>query len=307
MAWLVTDRILPPFMGGSAPVSKPSNQIEPVAWRIEFEGEPCGVAVMQAVLGDGGVKEVHSFLDLKRVRSPKQTPLWLKPLMKSLNRVSFSMRTSTVYDTLDNLSSFRTRLTLHPSETPVDIRGRVISGRLKLMVRLEGVLNRLEYDWPADGVLGNELTPSGKLLPLYQGRRWRQEVYNPLSSVAEPLDLIEAEVTEPLRLTHGDQSIDAWRVEYRTSEKTGSTEESRLRAVLYVANDGTILKQEAIFLGSTIEFYRESDEKSQELAGLLELERYATLPVDARARNPLSTGGVSPSESAPSGEFGRTR
>ena len=126
-------------------------------------------------------------------------------------------------------------------------------------------------------MLGGDVTPSGRLLPLYEGRKWIQEVYSPFGSPTEPTELILAEVTEPLRLTHDGVNTDVWRVQFRSSEVTGSTDEGRLRADLFVATDGRILKQETHFLGSKITFYRESDEVSAELASLLELEKYATM------------------------------
>ena len=92
--------------------------------------------------------------------------------------------------------------------------------------------------------------------------------------------MIEGAVTDRLRVTHGGVSQDAWRVEYRTTEQTGSTEDGRLRATLFVATDGLILSQQAYLFGSSIDFQRESDDNSRELAALLELKKYATINLD---------------------------
>lgn len=301
MAWLVTDRILPPFLGGDAPISRPTNQIEPVAWQIEMGGHPCGVAVLQAVKGAGGAKEVHSFMRLDRIEAPKNAPLWLSPVLKSLRNLSFSMRTTTVYDALDALSSFHTKISLNQADVPISVRGRILGDQLRLTARVGDMTKRFEHAWPGEGVMGSDLTPSGRLLPLYEGRRWTEEVYSPLASPNEPMELVEVEVAERLpRFSQGGFSYDAWRVEYRSTEKTGSTEEGRLRAVLYVSTEGRILKQQAHFLGSNIVFYREPDEEAEKLASLLELDKYATL--DATATEDNATGadadGVEPSDDA---------
>jgi len=277
MSWLVTDRILPPFYRGDAPVTRPTNQTEPVAWRIEISGKECGLAVLQAVPGEGGVKEVHSLMQLNHIEAPPGAPVWLAPMLKTLRNISLTMRTTTVYDGLDELSSFQSKLQLTRPEVPIDIRGRVIDKHMKLTIRVGELTKRYDHPWPGNSVMGGDVTPSGRLLPLYEGRRWIQEVYSPFGSPTEPTELILAEVTEPLRLTYEGVSTDVWRVQYRSSEVTGSTDEGRLRADLFVADDGRILKQETHFLGSKITFHRESDEASEKLASLLNLDKYATV------------------------------
>lgn len=294
MTWLVTDRILPPFYRGDAPATRPSNQVDPVAWRIEMAGKPCGVAVLQAVSGDGGAKEVHSLMQLDHIEAPKDAPVWLAPVFKSLRNVSLSMRTTTVYDGMDALSSFHSRLQLNRSDVPIDIRGRVLEKQMRLTIRVGELTKRFDHPWPSSGVLGSDITPSGRLLPLYQGRRWAQEVYSPFGSPNEPTELIVAEVTELLRFTLAGETSDVWHVEYRSSEMTGSTDEGRLRADLYVATDGRILKQETHFLGSRIAFLRQSDEDSEALASLLELEKYATVQPTAEENETAGPDGEGP-------------
>ncbi|MEO0531328.1 MAG: hypothetical protein AAF266_12255 [Planctomycetota bacterium] len=305
MTWLVTDRILPPFFGGDAPATRPSNQTEPVAWRIEMSGKPSGFAVMQAVPADGGTKEVHSFLQIDRIEAPKAAPVWLAPLIKSFRNLSFTMRTRTTYDTIDRLYAFETKMTVGQLESPVLIRGRVVSETLQLTVRVGDLIRRrFEHPWPSDGRLGSDLTPTGKLLPLYEGRRWTSEVFSPFASPGTPLELVEARVTQRLRFTDEEASTDAWEVEFRSLEKTGSTDKGRVRASLYVAEDGRVLKQEAYFLGSSITFLRRSDVRSAQLAKEhLQLEKYATtyeVPMDEGSPEPPGGPQMSPAtESTP--------
>lgn len=288
MTWLVRERILPPFFGGDAPATRLSNQVEPVAWRIEMDGRSCGDAVLQAVRGADGTKEVHSVLRLKQLRAPSAAPVLLAPLLKSLSDVSLQMRTRTTYDSFDRLAAFHTDMTVDHIETKIEVTGRVREDTVALTVRVGGLTKRSEHAWPSDAQLGGEMTPAARLLPLYEGRRWSQEVYSPFASPKQPLELIEAVVTERLRPMFAGKPIDAWRVEYRSTDKTGSTDEGRLRAVLFVAEDGRVLQQEINFLGSKVLFTRLGDGESQLLADkLLELEQRATVrpspSVDAKA------------------------
>ncbi len=294
MTWLVTERILPPFFRGDVPVSRPSNQTEPVAWRIEMEGKECGVAVLQAVAGEGGVKEVHSLMQLNHIETPRAAPLWLAPMLNSIRSLTISMRTTTVYDRLDELSSFQSRLQVSRPDLPIDIRGRIVDKKMKLTIRVGEITKRYDHPWPGGSLLGGDVTPSGRLLPLYEGRQWTQEVYSPFGSPNAPTELIVAKVTEPLRLTHNGQSIDGWRVEFRSSEVTGSTDEGRMRADLLVATDGRILRQDTYFFGSKITFLRESDEVSEERAALLELAKYATVAPAPKALPPGLADAVPP-------------
>lgn len=295
MTWLVTDRILPPFFGGDAPISRPSNQTDPVAWQIEMAGRPCGFAILQAVPGHGGTNEVHSYLQIDRVEVPKAAPVWLTPLIKSFRDLSFSMRTRTTYDSLDQLYAFETKMVVNQIETPISLRGDIARDRLRLTVRVGDLIKRrFDHPWPSNGTLAGDLTPTSKLLPLYEGRRWTREVFSPLSSPSEPIELMEARVTERLRLTFDSDSTDVWEVQIRSLEKTGSTDQGRLRASLYVADDGRVLKQEAFFLGSSVTFLRRSDEKSAQLASEhLELAKYATT-VQVFSGEPEETLGKDP-------------
>ncbi len=277
MTWLVTDRILPPFFGGDAPVSRVSNQLEPVAWLIEMNGRPCGQAVLQAVRGDSSVREVHSLIQLDQIETPEAAPFWLKPMLKSLRDLTFRVRTVTTFGPLGDLASFKTRMQIDHSETPIRLSGQIRRDTLNLSVRIGDLTKRFEHPWPENATLGGEITPAARLLPLWQGRRWTQEVYSPFASPKEPLEMIEATVTDRIRLTDGAESNDVWTVEYRATKKTGSTDEGRLRARFFVADDGRVLKQEAYLMGSSLTFFRRSKDDSQRIADeLLELDKYAT-------------------------------
>jgi len=287
MTWLVADRILPPFFGGDAPSSLAAYQRDPVAWRIEMDGDRSGVAVMQATPATGGVNEVHSVVRLDAIHTPDAAPFWLAPTLKSLRSLSLTMRSIVTYDATNSLASFSTGIEVNHIETPIRINGRVEGDTLHLVARVGGHTKRFEHAWTSGASVGGDLTPAARLLPLYEGRRWTHEVFSPLASPSEPLERVEAEVTELLRITHNGANVDAWKVEYRSTERTGSTEQGRLRASLYVGLDGVVLKQETLLMGSKLSFSRLSDADSQRLADeLLELDKRATTTGALRAGSP---------------------
>ncbi|QDT69133.1 hypothetical protein MalM25_20610 [Planctomycetes bacterium MalM25] len=300
MTWLVTDRILPPFFGGDAPTTRVANQLEPVAWRIEMDGRPCGEAVLQALAGDSDIREVHSLIQLDRIEAPEAAPFWMRPMFKSLRDLSFRIRTVSTFGSLGGLSSFKTKMELNQADAPIRVNGSISGETLSLNVRIGELNKRSKHPWPKNATLGGEMTPAARLLPLWEGRSWTQEIYSPFASPKEPLEMIEATVSDRIRLSDGAENTEVWIVEYRATEKTGSTDKGRLRARLFVAEDGRVLKQEAFLLGSSVTFLRRSEEESQRIADeLLELEKYATSYSIARESSTGLPSKATPAEPSP--------
>ena len=71
MSWLVAEKILPPFYTGEPPVTGTIHQNKPVAWQIDIDDRACGTAVLQAVDGGDGTREVHSCLKIRRLHDPR--------------------------------------------------------------------------------------------------------------------------------------------------------------------------------------------------------------------------------------------
>lgn len=279
MSWLVTERILPPLTGERAPMARLSRQTEPVAWRIEMDGAPCGMAVLQSVDATGGAKEVHSVLKIDHTEAPVALPLWVRPFANSLEGMSFDMRTLLMFDPLDRLHSFTTRIRSSSLGVPIRINGSIRDDKLKLHLNVAetGIDQPFEHAWPSQAAFGGELTPTLRLHRLHLGRRWTTEVYSPFAPPNAPVEMIEAHVKERLRVFHDGENLDAWLVEYLSMEKTGSLRDGRLRATLWVADDGRVLQQQTQVFGSKLTFIREPDDKALRLADeLLELDQYAT-------------------------------
>ncbi|MEN0110020.1 MAG: hypothetical protein AAF805_04790 [Planctomycetota bacterium] len=276
MTYLVVDRILPPWGGDPAPISRIVRQQEPLAWRVAVDGHPVGVAVLQAVPTPVGSTDVLSTLELDRVPAPKSPPIWLAPLVKSIGDVGVSLDTCSRFDAFGSLVSFDTSLQITDYAQQIRLSGAVKGDKLVLRVRLGDITKRFEQPWSATASLASEFGPEPRILPVYAGRVWRHEVYSPLSPPGKPVEVLEARVTDSVRHDFDGRTSNAWIVEYRSTEKTGRSEEGRLRAQLRVAEDGRVLQQEARLFGTLLTLTRLPDEESQRLADeKLETARYA--------------------------------
>ena len=266
MTWLVTEKVLPPFFQGEAPSTGTLRQEEPVAWAIHVDNHPCGEAVLQAIPGGGGVREVHSHVSIRRIPRQAALPPWLGAVARALDSLSLETRTRTAFDGFGRLARFETQIEVNQLEFPIRVIGTVAGRNLKLRLRAGEISQSLEKPWPAEGVLAHELLPETKLMGIYVGMRWQREVFSPFSASTEPLEMLEAVVVEDVKLEYGDEVVLARKVEYSVPERTGASEEDRLRARMWIAEDGRVLKQETYLLGSRLTFIRLGETDSRRAA-----------------------------------------
>ncbi|TWT90035.1 hypothetical protein Mal64_04180 [Pseudobythopirellula maris] len=278
MSWLLFAKILPQMYRGEPPATLAMHDSRPVAWEIEFGGKKCGEAVSQTVDGVLGAKEVHSLVRLRDIPVAQVAPPWMAGLVQSLGGVSLTMRTRAMLDSIGKLSSFNAKIEVNDIPDHVTLSGRVNKGTFVVKARVSGFTKEMEFAWPEDGVLSTELIPDTKLLHASVGRKWVREVYNPFGTPRSPVEMIEAEVMEQVRITHHGDLVNARRIEYRASPTAGVSSDNRLRAELWVSDDGRILRQHAYFVSTKLMFERMDERSSNQIAhDLLELARYAVV------------------------------
>src|SRR5690606_35992842 len=125
---------------------------------------------------------------------------------------------------------------------------------------------------------------------VYVGRKWQKEIYNPLMGENGPTELIEAEVVEEEPIFFRNQLVTTRRIEYRTLNADGVAATQRRRASLWVAEDGTVLREELSLIDLVLTFDRVEDERAESLAEeLLDLDRYATLAPEEQSRRTQGT------------------
>lgn len=275
MSWLVSERILPSFFYGEPPKSGVAYQTEPVAWQLLIDGVPCGYAVLQSIEASGGMRESHSLICFESLPKPKVLPSYFAPIAASLEALSPKIRTRLAFDSMGTMLNFKTWFWFGDEEHPMTLVGAVRGGSLHLKVRAAMLSRDIQYDWPANGLSADELAPESQLQLLYVGRKWRHEVYSPLSPVKQPIEVLEAEVTEEVLCDFNRGQLQAKKVEYRMADQAGVAEQDRLRGVMWVAADGRVIKQETRFMGSLITLLRMSEgESARYAANHLELEKY---------------------------------
>ena len=129
MSWLMVERILPPFFHGEPPTHGAMVRGEPTCWEIGYGGTAVGHAVSQAVPGALGTTEIHSRIKSKGIEIRELAPQWMGSLVRTLGEVSLDTRSTFVLDSLDNLSSFSTKVRLNDLPIVMRVQGQ---GRWRL-------------------------------------------------------------------------------------------------------------------------------------------------------------------------------
>lgn len=278
MSWLLMARILPPFFHGDPPSTGVLLNNRPVAWSVEIDGATVGYAVSQAVPGSLEATEIHSRVSLTNIPLKEIAPHWMANIVQNIGDIHLDMRSRTTIDPLGHLASFDTRVQVNELPSAIRMLGDIKGESLHIKLQAGEFKRRFEYPWPKDTWLGRELTPDAKLLRVYVGRKWQHDVYSPLSTPQNPIEMVEAEVVEEHPILHNGQLVNARRVEYRTLSGAGIAADNRLRSNVWVAEDGTVLRQDAYFMNVRLRFERLDDEKAAEMAASqLELASEATI------------------------------
>jgi hypothetical protein len=278
MSWLMVARILPPFFHGEPPAHGSIRRDEPVCWQIEYMGRPVGYAVSQAVPGALDTTEVHSRVLLERIAIRELAPQWMGSLVRGLGEITLDTRTSLVLDSFGNLSSFATKVRLNDLPLVMRVQGRVEGPELRIKIQSGEMIHEVSYPVPSQALTANELIPEPKLLQVYVGRKWQQEVFSPFRPPGSSIEILQAEVVDEGPLEQQGQSIHARRIEFRTLSAAGVAADNTLRAVVWVAEDGTVLRQDIYLMNAKLRFERRTEPEMLELAAkLLDLETVATL------------------------------
>ncbi len=266
MSWLVSERILPSFFRGEPPRSRVSHQTNPVAWHIQADNKPCGIAVVQAVKSQYDVMTVHSLVSLDRIPWPKSAPIWMSAFKSSIDSLSIDIRTRIGFDSFERLADFETKFLVDDNTHPVVLRGQINGGMLKLKVRAASITKTFEHAWSHDGIIASEMMPETKMLGVYPGRTWQKEVFSPIASPHRPIELLQVVVAPTERFEFNGKIRRVNPVEYRSGDRVGTSNLERLKARVLVAENGEVLQQQIFFMGSSLTFTRMNEEASKAMA-----------------------------------------
>ncbi len=250
MTWLFVERILPSFIDGQPPVSQSYKAGEVIAWSVEWGGKPVGFAASVRIDGVGGTTELHNHILLKDAPLMELAPAWMRHAVGNLGNMSFDAKTRIEFDSLDNFSAFESSISLNEMPSVLSISGRVKDSELELEIRSGEISYPTSVYLPEKKSLSEALFPDARLPLMYEGRRWREEVFSPFHSPSDPVEVVEAEVVSEDSMEYQGEIRRLMRVEYRSKAGSGVSKKSRLQAVSWVEKNGTVLRRE-VYVGST--------------------------------------------------------
>jgi hypothetical protein len=160
----------------------------------------------------------------------------------------------------------------------VKVYGRVDGSELNLKFHSGGVSHEANFPFPNAKQIDGELIPEPKLLQIYVGRKWQVEMFSLFRTPNDSLTLLQAQVVAEETIRQGKQLTRTKRIEYRDLSAAGVDAEHTLRASVWVADDGIVLRQDVYLVNTKLRFERRTDAKAIRLANdLLELDVVATL------------------------------
>jgi hypothetical protein len=279
MSWLMVARILPPFFHGDPPKHGVLIRDEPTCWEIQYGGKPIGHAVSQAVPGALGTTEIHSRVLLEGIEIKELAPQWMGGLVRALGEVSLDIRSAFTLDSLNNLAGFSTKVKLNNLPIVMKVLGKVDGAELKLTIQSGDVTHPpVTYPVPSFSSLTSELIPDPKLLQIYVGRKWQQEVYSPFRPPGNSLEIMQAEVVEERLIDHRGERVHARKIEYRSLSAAGVAADNTLHAVVWVGDDGNVLRQDVHLMEAKLRFERCIEPEMLDLAEkLLDIDSVATI------------------------------
>ena len=153
------------------------------------------------------------------------------------------------------LLGFRTTITLGDFQDAIRVHGTVEDERLNLAVHVGDFTYNTSTDLYSGAMIGDALSPRARLSKLRVGQTWTEPVYNPLYPPNKPLQIMQAKVERREPIVWNRQIVNAAVVFYQNdSGAEGTATPARARA--WVADDGTVLKQEVNLLGVKLLFVR---------------------------------------------------
>lgn len=265
MSWLFVAKILPPLDQGLPPSYRGLRAGTQAYWRIHWNDHPVGWAANSVEGASHGTKEIWGRVLLKEIPLADLAPSLIASLVEKVGTIQLSAVSRVELDTLGNLSAFESKLSVNDLPA-IRMNGRIDGSDLRLRIRAGDLVHKEDRHIPRGARLGSELTPDGRMPGMYVGRRWKSDVFSPFRPPTDPVELIEGEVvrTEVIRYEGGTESVR--RVEFRRLSSAGVASENEIRAIVWVREDGTVLRQEVNMLDAKVRFDRvQGDDAEQDV------------------------------------------
>jgi len=267
--WLVVEKILPSLAPGSPPgyqaLYASGNRLAPVAWTVSWNDLPLGYATSEAVRTEAGGMEVESLLHFDRLPIDEMLPAWTKLLLRPTvapgTTLTLDARSRMEIDADGHLRAFSSKVDLPGTVDCVTLDGTVDDGDVSILIRARDMRYTTVRHLPAQLTIGNELSPQATIPGLYRNRRWTVPIYSPLRPGHAPIEILHAHVAGDEMMAWGDDLVRVHVVHY--ADDPAAHREPRCR--LWVDQEGRVLRQESVMLGSKLAFVRRTDDDARRL------------------------------------------
>lgn len=274
--WLLIAKVLPALAPGLPPgyqayYTTAASEPIPVGWTVVWNDRSVGSAASITTRTPLSGLVVHSHLRLEHLPLGDLLPSWSKTFLGTAvdmqQRISLEATSRLEIDPRGRLEAFHSLVALPGGVDRVRLRGRVVAENdVEIKLEVGGVSYTSRRYLPQGMLMGDELSPQAMLPGLTPGRRWTVPVYSPLRPAHTPVQILHAEVTGVERMYWDEKLVRVDVVSYR--DDPSHHHEPRCR--MWVDPTGRVLRQEAILLGSKIEFVRLGDEAAARMAAGLE-------------------------------------
>ena len=287
MSWLLMTKIMPVLYRGDPPnhhAATVSQLIDnlPVVWDLKWNFKSVGWAANHAKERPDGRLEILSRLQLNDWPKAKEsnTSWILKQLAQwgtDAGELQLCLLNRSLLDETYRLRQLDSSIYLaEPSEYEqppwMRIRGTVEGNQLMLAFHLhDRMLGEKTIPIRPYSLISSEISPHGYMPRLRIGQRWTTYIVSPLRPPTLPQGTIVATVERYDPVIWNGRLVETLLVVYRKDEGSGSRSADEYLGRLWVRPDnGMVLKQEIILLGSRFTLQRRDDPESTRLAEDLE-------------------------------------
>jgi hypothetical protein len=274
MTWLVSQKVLPSLRSGQPPdyntILKAQKHNPVVGWRLAFNNRDLGWALSETKQQENGMTEICSRVHFNQLPLAELTSV-MSRVFKYINenntsKLSMDTQSSLQIDPLGKLTRFDATIRTDIIPDPVRIQGVVAGSQMQVSIDFKDFSTRKEVYLPQNAIMGDALSPQSELPNLREGQTWTVPSFSPFRSASAPMEIQIAKVDGREMISWDDDILDTWLVIYRNDPGRGLKNSQSSREKLWVADDGRVLKQQALIFESAMTFTRMTDREAKKLA-----------------------------------------
>jgi hypothetical protein len=280
MGWLFIEKLLPTFRNGERPaydayLAQAERAPEPACWRLQWEDEQIGWALMRSFRREDDTVQVRSIVQFESLPVDRLFTELMGTLGQVVRRaiggpgelrLDVAVITTMEFAATGDLRSFQSRIQSDPPQEFMRVEGVVADRRMRLTVfgqteiRPTGQatlreLYQRDVDLPAKAMVADAFSPQPRLADLRVGQRWTFPVYRPFPP-GGAAEIVEACVERQTTLVYAGEKTPVLRVVFRREAGTGISADQEPTGRMWVRADGTVLRQEIRVANLRLTFHR---------------------------------------------------